>query len=150
MCHQTQQIMACSSRDAIEVAKLLAKVREAWHSTYDSTKGPVLSLEPRQCRSRIDRGPSPSIWTSQVTFPKPPENDVRDAVASVVESLGDGNGSLTLSRLHASPVTAEWVAIKRDANATAAGPSSRDRYNALTADVMSPATIIFIHGGAFL
>lgn len=134
-----------------QISALVAKARIALGSSYNYSSGPVLSIRPRQERSRIDRGPSPSLWTSQATLPAPSENDVRDAVSSAVKELDDGETScLNETPLEIADVRAEWVAVKRDPKA-GAGDSEKARYEALMRDIKEDSpTIIFVHGGAFL
>ena len=135
-----------SPSNADLAAAVVAKVRHGMRASYDQSKGPTLSLEPRQRQSRIDRGASPSVLTSQVVLPPPPESDVKDALLAAISSLGDAG---RLPPLEASSVSLEWVAIRRG-NATVDEDCPMHRYNALTQGTTSPVTIIFVHGGAFL
>lgn len=125
----------------------VAKIREALRSGDRDHNGSTLSLGQRQHRSRIDRGPSPSQWTSQITIPAPLEHDARDAIIAATEALG-GNGQSSIL-LQTSSVNAEWVASKRDLKAKVK-ETSRERYDALMRDVSGQQTIIYVHGGAFL
>lgn len=138
--------MPISNRKLAAISVL--KAREALGSRYDKSKGPLLPLGPRQNASRQDRGPPATLWTSQVTITAPPEDGVRDALRSVVEDLSDDG---TSPPLQAGPVVAKWVGLKRgrfqDENIRG---SANERFEALSADVTSPITTIFVHGGAFL
>ena len=137
--------MAPSNRDL--VAAVLTKVHEGMRARYDPKAGPVLSLGLRQRQSRVDRGPSSSVWTSQATIPTPSENDARDAVLAAVDSLGSSG---ILPPLQASSVSLEWVAVRRGKPVESGDLSPKDRYALLTQEAVSPATTIFVHGGAFL
>lgn len=141
-----------ASLNVQQIAALVAKARLALGSSYEPSKGPIQSILPRQQRSRIDRGPSPSLWTSQVTLSAPPESDARDAVISAVKALGDEeNSALDESSLQMSDIRAEWVAVKRNPKDVAREDSEKARYEALMGDIEEDSpTIIFVHGGAFL
>lgn len=132
------------------VATSVTKFRDKLNSADSVSDGPALSLKQRQLRSRIDRGPSASLWTSQMTVPAPTNGALRDIVVAAVEALG--NREWSLPSLQASSVRAEWVAVKSDPRATVKdtqGDIQKDRYVALTRDVISSETIIYVHGGAF-
>ncbi|KAF2112616.1 Alpha/Beta hydrolase protein [Lophiotrema nucula] len=117
-------------------------------AAYDKTKGPVLSLGPRQDASRQDRGPSPSVWTSPVTLPIPAEDDSRNAVEAAVRNLADINTLPSSLSLESAPVVAEWVSMKRGALA-AEDDTPKSHFYALSRDVQSNCTVVFVHGGAF-
>jgi hypothetical protein len=131
------------------VAGAIAKTRKVMRAAYDQTKGPLPSLGPRQDASRRDRGPLPSVWTSPVALPVPAEDDTRNAVEAAVRSLADVDTLPSSLPLESVPVVAEWVSIKRGALA-AEDDTPKSRFDALSRDVQSNCTVVFVHGGGFL
>lgn len=140
--------MAGSNKKIVTAS--VAKFRDILNSADSGPDGSASSLKERQLRSRIDHGPSTSLWTSQITIPAPIDSAARDVVVAAVEALG--NRGWSPSSLQASSVRAEWVAIKSDPRATVKETESdtqRNRYDALMRDVVGSETIIYVHGGAF-
>ncbi|KAL9625195.1 MAG: hypothetical protein Q9160_000597 [Pyrenula sp. 1 TL-2023] len=132
------------------VTASVAKFRDKRSAADKGPDGSALSLRQRQVRSRIDQGPSASLWTSQITIPAPIDSAVRDIVVAAVDALGIYEWAST--SLQVSSVGAEWVGIKSDSRATVKKTlrnSQSDRYDTLMRDVRGSETIIYVHGGAF-
>ena len=129
------------------VSQALGKARAALAFTYDPKNGPVVPLGVRQRRSRIDKGPSPNLWTCQLAYPAPKDSTLVETVMTAVGALG--NGLEGVERPTLADVSVEWVGIRHDF-ARSTPSSTFETLEALNKDATSQATIIFIHGGAFL
>ena len=129
------------------VSEALNKARAALSSRYDPKNGPVVPMGVRQRRSRIDKGPSPNLWTCQFVYPAPKDGALVDAVMAAVGALGKGLEGVERPTL--APVPVEWVGIRRGL-AQSAPSSTAETLEALDKDTVAPGTTIFIHGGAFL
>ena len=136
-----------TSSNAELVSQALGKARAALAFTYDPKNGPVVPLGVRQRRSRLDKGPSPNLWTCQLAYPAPKDNALMEAVMTAVGALGKGLEGVERPTL--ADVSVEWVGVRHDS--TQSAPCSTiEILEALNKDTTSQATIIFIHGGAFL
>jgi hypothetical protein len=127
----------------------LIRTRKIMRAAYDKTKGPLHPLGLRQTASRKDRGPPPSIWTSQITLSIPAEDDANNAVEAAVRNLTDVNTPPLSLSLKSAPVEAEWVSIKRSALA-AENDTPKSHFDALSRDTQSNCTVLFVHGGGYL
>ncbi|KAL8947094.1 MAG: hypothetical protein Q9222_006584 [Ikaeria aurantiellina] len=106
------------------------------------------SLLKMQRWSLRDPGIKGKMWISKVTLPKPKEEDVRDVLLEAVDSMREDGGIYSIPPLE--PVQAEWTGYR--ANVRHDRPrldlSEAQHYDKLMAEVTSPVTILYFHGGA--
>ncbi|KAL8732896.1 MAG: hypothetical protein Q9166_002497 [cf. Caloplaca sp. 2 TL-2023] len=104
-------------------------------------------LLKQQRWSLKDPGIKGPMWISKVTLPKPEEEDIRDVLVEAIESLKDSGGIYTIPAI--VPVEAEWTGYR--ANVRYDRPrldlSEAQHYQRLMAEVTSPVTILYFHGG---
>lgn len=98
-----------------------------------------------------DPGIKGKIWVSKVTMPKPEEDDIRQGLFKAIEALKEpGTGIGGYKEPELLPVEAEWTGYR--AGATKTSPelriSEEQKYAELMKEVISPATILYFHGGA--
>ena len=87
-----------------------------------------------------------------MTIPVPPEEDVRSALYTAIESLkepGDEPGGLPKPKL--LPVEAEWTGYRLGAtkNSSELGCSEAQKYNEMMREVTAKTTVLYLHGGAY-
>ena len=85
--------------------EITAKVRNRLSARYKST------ITEWQLESQ--KGPAvqdPTLELSQVTFAKPPEDDVLQALLQSIKRLGDGTETFAIPKIE--PVEAEWLSEK--------------------------------------
>ncbi|KAL9026204.1 MAG: hypothetical protein Q9196_005092 [Gyalolechia fulgens] len=116
-------------------------------SLLDSPK-PTPLLE-QQRWSVKDPGIKGKMWISKVIFAKPEEEDVRNILTDTIDSMDGGGGTYTTPAV--VPVEAEWTGHR--ANVRHDRPrldlSEAQHYEKLMAEVTSPVTILYFHGGVY-
>ena len=138
-----------SPSNAELVTSAIIKTRKVMRAAYDKTEGSLLPLGPRQTASRNDRGPSASVWTSQITIPIPAEHDARNAMEAAVRNLADVSTPPPSLSLKSAPVEAEWVSIKRSA-IVVENDTPRSHFDALSRDMHRKCTVVFVTGDGYL
>jgi len=97
-----------------------------------------------------DPGITGPLWISQVTIPAPvDELGPWDAVMRAIQALGDGTETYT--RPESVAVEGEWTGYRSGVSRKAPrlDLSEEQHYQHLMAEVSSPVTILYFHGGAF-
>lgn len=102
-----------------------------------------------QRRSMRDPGKKGYMWVSQVKMPKPPENDVLQALQKAMEHHMEGSETYAVPEVGA--VEAEWTGYRKEATAKTPEPeiSEEAKYERLMEDVDEDVTILYFHGGAY-
>ncbi|KAI4189434.1 MAG: hypothetical protein L6R41_001485 [Letrouitia leprolyta] len=104
-------------------------------------------LLEQQRWSLKDPGIKGKMWISKVTLPKPEEEDIRIVLTEAIDSMDEGKGTYTTPAI--VPVEAEWTGHR--ANVRHDRPrldlSEAQHYERMMAEVTSPVTILFFHGG---
>ncbi|KAL8718059.1 MAG: hypothetical protein Q9225_004767 [Loekoesia sp. 1 TL-2023] len=105
-------------------------------------------LSKQQRWSLKDPGIKGKMWISKVTLVNPEEEDTRDILIEAIYNMDDGKGTYTTPTT--VPVEAEWTGYR--ANVRHDRPrldlSEAQQYERLMAEVTSPVTILYLHGGA--
>lgn len=105
-------------------------------------------LLKQQQFSLKDPGIKGKMWIAKVALPKPEEEDIRDVLIEAIDGLDEGNGTYTTPAI--MPVEAEWTGHR--ANVRHDRPrldlSEAQHYEKMMAEVTSPVTILYFHGGA--
>ncbi|KAI4168765.1 MAG: hypothetical protein LQ343_006147 [Gyalolechia ehrenbergii] len=116
-------------------------------SLLDNPK-PTPLLE-QQRWSVKDPGIKGKMWISKVTLAKPEEEDIRNILTEAIDSMDGGRGTYTVPAI--VPVEAEWTGHR--ANVRHDRPrldlSEVQHYEKLMAEVTSPVTILYLHGGVY-
>lgn len=103
--------------------------------------------------SARDYGVKGRLWVSTYASPAPPETDARDALISAINSLAEpGLDPADVPDLtYASAVEAEWTGFRAGVASDAPPPpiSESDKYARLMGEVTTPATVLYLHGGAY-
>lgn len=109
---------------------------------------PVLK---QQRSSMRDPGIKGKMWVSKVTLPAPSTADALDLICTAIDQSKD-TGQETYTRPPMLPVEAEWTAYRPDADKNSTRPdlTEEQHYQHLMADVKSPITILYAHGGALV
>ncbi|KAL2015449.1 hypothetical protein VTK56DRAFT_5411 [Thermocarpiscus australiensis] len=94
------------------------------------------------------------IWISTYTCPPPPpgETGVRDAIAKAIDGMWDPRTPKAAYQMpEVAPVEAEWTGYRVNATSESRLPevSQRELYAEMMADVKSPVTVLYFHGGAY-
>ncbi|KFY48538.1 hypothetical protein V495_01249, partial [Pseudogymnoascus sp. VKM F-4514 (FW-929)] len=96
-----------------------------------------------------DPGVKGKLWVANVSLPiTPDDDDVRQATFSFYPGEPQGD-------LYAAPemaeITAEWTGYRANVTSTAPPPdiSDADKYAAMMKEVVSPTTVLYLHGGAY-
>lgn len=113
---------------------------------------PSQSVSKVQHMSLKDPGIKGRIWVSKVVLPRPEEDDVTKALCTAIEGLkepGEAEGGFAVPDL--LPVEAEWTGYRSKANKDSVLPetSEEEKYKGMMAEVTSPTTILYLHGGAY-
>lgn len=102
-----------------------------------------------------DRPSKGRVWISRVASPVPPEDGIRDALRTAVESLaaeaGIAEDALAFKWPDLVPVEAEWTGYRSAASADARLPehlTQRQLYDELMREATRPTTVLYFHGGA--
>ena len=111
-------------------------------------KLPMVSMLTRQQLSAADSVVKGPVWISNVSFPPPKDNTLRDSLHHVVRELSEGTESFRLPN-YSSSMPAEWVGTQTRVVDPASTFSENDKFRNLTADARNRGTILFVHGGAF-
>lgn len=105
-----------------------------------------------------DPGIKGRIWVAKYTAPSPKETSMRDVVIRAVESMRQpgSNGSPPpplkgIEWPEAVPVEAEWQGYRAGATAQSRLPpiTEAEKYTEMMKEVKSPATVLYLHGGAY-
>jgi acetyl esterase/lipase len=113
--------------------------------------GPPESISRVQRLSIHDPGIKGRIWISKATLPVPKEDDVRQALFKTIDRLKDsGEASGGYLEPQLLPVEAEWTGYRADATPSSLLPdiSEEEKYKEMMREVSSPATVLYLHGGA--
>ncbi|EEP82566.1 predicted protein [Uncinocarpus reesii 1704] len=102
-----------------------------------------------QKRSMRDPGKKGYMWTSAVTMPKPPEDNVRQSLLEAIEHYLEGSETYDVPAV--CNVEAEWNGYRKGAHAKTPLPdlSEAAKYERLMEDVDEDLTILYFHGGAY-
>ncbi|KAI4246798.1 MAG: hypothetical protein L6R40_001827 [Gallowayella cf. fulva] len=135
----------------------LSPTSSKWDLRTEMTVNMIRSLmdspEPtpllkQQRWSLKDPGIKGPMWISKVTVPPPKEQDVLDALVDAIQALKEADGIYAIPAVQ--PVEAEWTGYR--ANVRYDRPrldlSEAQHYQRLMAEVASPVTILYFHGGA--
>lgn len=117
----------------------------------------LLPAQPRSISSTqkivtVDPGVKGRIWISTYVAPAPPEPDVWNALLAAIRGLEDDNlrtASIPIPSI--VPVEAEWTGYRANASDSSPLPplSERERFDKMQKEVTSPATVLYLHGGAY-
>ncbi|KAL8740855.1 MAG: hypothetical protein Q9184_008448, partial [Pyrenodesmia sp. 2 TL-2023] len=104
-------------------------------------------LAKQQRWSLKDPGIKGRMWISKVTLPRPEEEDIRDVLVEAIASLDQGEGIYTVPPI--LPVEAEWTGYRANVghDRQRLDLSEGQHYEKLMAEVTSPVTILYFHGG---
>lgn len=104
-------------------------------------------LSKQQRWSLKDPGIKGKMWISKVVLARPEEEDIRDVLVEAVDSLDEGNGIYTTPAI--VPVEVEWTGYRANVrhDAHRLDLSEAQHYDSLMAEVTSPVTILYFHGG---
>ncbi|KFY11166.1 hypothetical protein V492_04616, partial [Pseudogymnoascus sp. VKM F-4246] len=110
------------------------------------------SVGKSQHISLRDPGVKGKVWIANVTLPiTPDDDDVRQATFGAIDHLaGSPQGDLyTAPEL--TEITAEWTGYRAGASSSSPPPdiSDADKYAAMMKEVVSPTTVLYLHGGAY-
>ena len=116
-------------------------------SLMDNPEPTPISRQQRW--SLKDPGIKGNMWISKVTLDRPEEVDIRDILIEAVDAMNEAKGIYTTPSI--IPVEAEWTGYR--ANVRHDRPrldlSEAQHYERLMAEVTSPVTILYFHGGAY-
>lgn len=99
-----------------------------------------------------DPGARGRIWVANYAVPVPPEPDVLDSLVAAIEGLRDPSSpAVEIPRPKIVPVEAEWTGYRAHAKDDAPLPplSQRELYDEMQKEVTAPATVLYLHGGAY-
>ena len=96
-----------------------------------------------------DPGIKGAMWISKISFPRPEENAVREAVMGAIDALKEGQESVTTPEI--LPVEAEWTGFRKGVGAKRPrlDLSEEQHYTRLMQEVSSDVTVLYFHGGAY-
>lgn len=102
-----------------------------------------------QRQSLKDPGIKGRMWVSKVKAPRPPENDVLDALLNAIDALKEGEETYSIPNL--IDVEAEWTGFRGGVNAKTPQPeiSEESKYERLMEEVKEDLTVLYLHGGAY-
>ncbi|KAL8903064.1 MAG: hypothetical protein Q9207_004174 [Kuettlingeria erythrocarpa] len=105
-------------------------------------------LAKQQRWSLRDPGIKGKMWISKITLPRPDEEDIRDVLVEAIASQDEGEGIYTVPPI--MPVEAEWAGYRANVghDRQRLDLSEAQHYEKLMAEVTSPVTILYFHGGA--
>ena len=106
----------------------------------------------QQRSTLVDPGIKGRIWISKVTFPPPPEvYSALDLLCKAIDQLKEDYAA-TYEVPATLPVEAEWTGFRPNVDAQRQRPdlSEQQHYEKLQADVQTPLTILYFHGGAYI
>lgn len=105
-------------------------------------------VHENQKLSLRDPGIKGKMWVSNVTLPKPSEDDIRNATIEAVDSLAEPNAFYNKPDL--KECTAEWTGFRSDAHKNSPRPEmpEEQHYTEMMKEVTSPTTTLYFHGGA--
>jgi len=88
------------------------------------------------------------IWISRTAADIPPEEDAQSLLFRIIDQLNENHAIYTKPSY--VRVEAEWTGYRADAKANTPEPtlSEKEKYAKLMAEVTSPVTILYFHGGA--
>lgn len=89
------------------------------------------------------------MWISTYTCSPSPDADVRDALESVIRSLGGDTANVKMPELVA--VEAEWTGYRAGVEKDAPLPAKpeKEKYDDMMKECRGPATVLYFHGGAY-
>ncbi|KAK3349383.1 alpha/beta hydrolase fold-domain-containing protein [Lasiosphaeria hispida] len=94
-----------------------------------------------------------SIWVSRYKCPAPTDRGIQGAIASAIEGLRSSkeDGKLELKMPEVVGVEAEWQGYRAGVKRETRLPdiSEKEKYDEMMKEVTTPATILYLHGGAF-
>lgn len=115
-----------------------------------------LSITHTQRLLNRDPGIKGRLWIAKYTAPAPPEAALlRAAVVAAVEALHPASAPPLVGGMAAWPdacaVEAEWTGDRPHATPASRLPpiSERDKFAEMMREVTSPATVLYLHGGAY-
>ncbi|TAQ89016.1 hypothetical protein B7494_g2671 [Chlorociboria aeruginascens] len=99
-----------------------------------------------------DPGVKGRIWISKVTMARPEEDDLRQSLFGVIESMKEpGEAPRGFKEPELSSVEAEWTGYRSGATSQSLPldiPEAQ-KYTELMREVSKPTTILYFHGGAY-
>jgi acetyl esterase/lipase len=106
-------------------------------------------MSEAQAATLKDSGVTGKKWISKYTIPKPSEDDVRQALFTVINDMKEGGEIYTEPELRA--VEVEWTGYRVDATDNEPEPDigEEEKYKNLMSEVKSDVTILYFHGGAY-
>ncbi len=107
----------------------------------------LLPVTKQQQETQKASTTSEPIWVSEVEYPKPVEENLRQTVLNVIERLGDGHETFT--PVDVVGVKAEWVGYRHSDQPLTSILSTKENYRALEKDLTSDAVLLHVHGGLF-
>jgi len=107
------------------------------------------SISAQQKGSTGDSPVKGPMWISRVKAEAPPEDDMRQAVFSAIDSMKVGGETYTKPEYKS--IEAEWTGYRSNVSKDAPEPSlsEQEKFKKLMADTKSNVTILFFHGGAY-
>ncbi len=131
----------------ISKSELAVAVKRARDMMLSGMSGPVTKRQRETAADREAKGPS---WVSRVTFPAPPEDDVRQLICDAVSALGVGDEKYTIPVIE--NVQAQWTGFRAHVPRMEPEPliSEVEKFDCLMREVSCPITILYAYGGAHL
>ncbi|RCI10290.1 hypothetical protein L249_8553 [Ophiocordyceps polyrhachis-furcata BCC 54312] len=109
-------------------------------------------ISEHQRMSISDSGVRGKLWVATYAAVEPPESATRDALVAAIKSLDGGGGAVQMPMPEYAPaIEAEWTGFRADARPDEPPPpdlSERAKFDALMRECHSPATVLYLHGGA--
>lgn len=139
----------------------LSKTSKYWDLrtavTIDVIRSFVFTPEPAsvaksQHISLRDPGVKGKVWIANVSLPFTPEDDdVRQAIIGAIDHLAGAPQGDLYTAPELAENTAEWTGYRAGATSSTLPPdtSDADKYAAMMKEVISPTTVLYLHGGAY-
>ncbi|KAI1124226.1 alpha/beta hydrolase fold-domain-containing protein [Nemania abortiva] len=106
-----------------------------------------------QAMTLLDPGVKGQVWISNAVADVPPEGGIRDALMSVIRSMGDTSEAQAAGfRIpDIVPVEAEWTGYRSGAAPNEPLPdiSEEQKYEELMKECNNATTVLYFHGGAY-
>ena len=110
------------------------------------------SVAKSQHISLRDPGVKGKVWIANVSLPFTPEDDdVRQAIFGAIDHLAGAPQGDLYTAPELAENTAEWTGYRAGATSSTLPPdtSDADKYAAMMKEVISPTTVLYLHGGAY-
>ncbi|OBT69362.1 hypothetical protein VE03_01043 [Pseudogymnoascus sp. 23342-1-I1] len=108
------------------------------------------SVGKSQHLSLRDPGVKGKVWIANVSLPSD-DDDVRQAIFGAIDYLAGAPQGALYAAPELAEVTAEWTGYRAGATSSTPPPDASDasKYAAMMKEVVSPTTVLYLHGGAY-